>query len=102
HELFLCDYKVYMLLKKLLGKPFYTAKKFPVPIKIDYTNKENIKEEITSHVEGSTHFYMGHGPNYTVKIGRSTLAKEELTQNIVDGITNTIPHILKWSVSAKK
>jgi hypothetical protein len=98
YELFLCDSKIYMLLKKQLGKPFYSSKKYPVPIKLDYTKPEEIKHEIQHHVEKTTTFYMSHGPNYSVKISRAAEANEEVLENINDGIYQTISHILKWGV----
>lgn len=101
HEIFLCDYKIYFLLKRLLGKPFYTHKKFPVPIKLDYANKEEILKEVVNQVESSTHFYMSHGPNYTVRCARVVQEQSETIQNVIDAITNTLPHILKWGVDLK-
>jgi ribosome biogenesis protein UTP30 len=96
YELFLCDQKIYMLLKKHLGKPFYVQKKYPVPLKLDYSQPEEIKKLIISHVENSTNFYMSHGPNYTVKFSRAVQSAEEIYQNLNDAMINTIPHIIKW------
>ena len=59
YEIFLCDQKIYMLLKKLLGKPFYVQKKYPVALKLDYTKPEEIKNQIVSHVEKSSKFFGG-------------------------------------------
>ena len=99
YELFLCDHKIYMLLKKHLGKPFYVSKKYPAPIKLDYTKPEEIKKEILSHVEKSSAFYMTHGPNYSVKIARAADSTEEILANINQGVTQALSHILKWGVS---
>jgi len=99
NELFLCDYKIYMLLKKYLGKPFYTAKKYPVPIKLDYTKPEEIKEEILLHVNNSTNFYMTHGPNYSVKIARAVSSHEEILDNLKLGLSQALAHTLKWGVN---
>jgi hypothetical protein len=102
YEIFLCDYKVYMILKKLLGKSFYTSKKFPIPIKIDYSNSELTKAEILSQIDNCSHFYMSHGPNYTIKVSRSVFEGSETYKNVVDGIRDTIPHISKWGVELKE
>ena len=99
YELFLCDSKIYFLLKKLLGKPFYVHKKYPLPIKLDLSNPEEIKNTITSNVEKSTTFYMTHGPNYCVKISRATSSNEEILENINEGIYQTLAHILKWGAN---
>jgi hypothetical protein len=99
NELFLCDYKIYMMLKKYLGKPFYTTKKYPVPIKLDYTKPEEIKKEILSHVDNSTNFYMTHGPNYSVKIARAVSSNEEILDNIKEGVSQALAHTLKWGVN---
>lgn len=98
YELFLCDSKIYMLLKKLLGKPFYVHKKYPVPIKLDYSKPEDCKNEVLSHVEKTTNFYMTHGPNYSIKIGRAVSGIDEILDNINEGVHQVIAHILKWGV----
>jgi ribosome biogenesis protein UTP30 len=98
-DLFLCDFRIYMLLKKLLGKPFYTAKKYPVPIKLDYTNNQSILNEVTSHVENCSNYYMTHGPNYSMKISRVVTEDEKIVENVVTGVMNLLPHILKWGVN---
>lgn len=97
-DMFLCDYKIYMVLKKLLGKPFYVHKKYPIPIKLDYTNPDSIRDEVTSSIETSTVFNMTNGPNYSIKAARVVSDDDKIIKNIVDCVTYTIPHILKWGV----
>jgi len=41
---------------------------------------------------------MTHGPNYTLKISREVNSVEEVATNFIEGLTNTIPHIMKWGV----
>jgi len=98
-DIFLCDSKVYFLLKKLLGKPFYAGKKYPVPLKLDYSQPEQIKEEIIKTVEKSTIFHMTHGPNYTLKISRETAKEEEILDNFMEALPSFISHIIKWGIS---
>jgi len=81
-----------------LGKPFYVQKKYPHPIKLDYTNKEEIKKEIVSHVEYCSTFHMNHGPNYSLKIARESEQVDVIEKNFMDGLIHLIPHILKWGV----
>lgn len=38
---------------------------------------------------------MGNGPAYTVKVGRESMEIKDLVKNIIHGVYNTIPHILK-------
>ena len=98
YDIFLCDYKVYFLLKKHLGKPFYDAKKYPIPTKINPSDKESILNEVSSKVLNGTTFYMANGPNYTLKIGRLNQNEKELEENAKDAILNTLPHLIKWNL----
>lgn len=41
---------------------------------------------------------MGNGPVYTVKIGRASMGVKDLVKNIIHGVYNTIPHILKEKI----
>lgn len=97
-DMFLCDYKIYFLLKKLLGKPFYVHRKYPVPIKLNYENKEEIKNEIVNHVENSGVFYMTNGPNYAFKVARYNMDNSTILANVLDSAKYVIAHILKWGV----
>ena len=99
YEIFLCDSRIYFVLKKLLGKPFYVAKKFPIPVKIDYQEKEKTKQEIIDHVKGCTFFTMSNGPIYNVKFARQVMNEKEKVKNLNDAIQNTLPHILKYDLN---
>lgn len=98
YDLFLCDYKVYLLLKKHLGKPFYDAKKYPVPTKINPSDKDSILREVVSKVTTGTTFYMSNGPNYSLKVGRLTQSEKDIEQNVKDALKGTLPHLLKWNL----
>ena len=102
YELFLCDQKIYMMLKKLLGKPFYVNKKYPVALKMDYSKPDEIKNAILNHVEKSSKFYTTHGPNYTVKFARVVQENKEILENLMDAVVNTLPHVLKWGVEIEE
>jgi ribosome biogenesis protein UTP30 len=97
-DLFLCDAKVYKILKRYLGKPFYDAKKYPVPVVLEYSKPDEIKETIIKNVSKINPIYMAHGPNYSVKVGRAVMTNEELTKNIVDVSASVAAHIIKWGV----
>jgi len=97
-DLFLCDYKIYFVLKKLLGKPFYVHRKYPVPIKLNYENKEEIKNEIVNHVEKSGVFYMTNGPNYAFKAARYNMDNNQIVENVLGSVKYVVAHIMKWGV----
>lgn len=97
-DLFLCDYKIYFLLKKLLGKPFYVHRKYPMPIKLNYENKEEIRSEVISRVENSGVFYMTNGPNYAFKVARYSMDNADIVGNVLGAVKNVIAHIMKWGV----
>ena len=101
-DLFLCDSKVYLLLKRLLGKPFYEAKKYPVPISMDYSDKEGLLNKIVSVVDKKTIFYMNSGPNYSIKFARATMKDEDIVRNAALTARRVLPHILKWGVDFKE
>ena len=98
HDIFLCDGRVYFLLRKLLGKPFYSAKKFPLPINLNYNKKEDIKKNIINIVENNVTFHLSHGPIYNIKFARVIMNDDEKIQNLYDVITNMIPHVLKFGI----
>jgi len=102
YDLFLCDSKVYLILKRLLGKPFYESKKYPVPITMDYSDKEGLLNKILSVVDKKTIFYMNSGPNYSVKLARATMEDEDIVRNAAFTARRVLPHILKWGIDFKE
>jgi hypothetical protein len=101
-EVFLCDYKIYFLLRRFLGKPFYSSRKYPVPMEIDYTNPEKVKSDIINRVEKTTTFYMTKGPNYSLKVARAIDNEKNIVENIVSTAFNVLPHILKWGLDLSR
>lgn len=99
YDVFICDSRVYFLLRKRLGKPFYQAKKFPIGIGLDYEHPEALKEKIISQVESATFFHLTHGPNYSVKFSRVPMKNKESIDNGIEALTHTIPQIMKWDVA---
>lgn len=65
---------------------------------------EHLKEKYDSYEKylndlgNFTYFIMGNGPVYTVKVGRISMQVKDLVKNIMHGVYNTIPHILKECV----
>ena len=102
YEIFLCDIRLYYVLRKLLGKPFYHANKFPLPVKLNYEDKENIKAEIERNVFKCTHFRITRGPTYAVKFARATMSQKEKIENLNSAIIGALPHILKYDTDVSE
>ena len=66
---FLADLRVYKMLPELLGKEFYSRKKYPCPIKLHGFNDSKELEEQLNKATSAAHFMLGNGPNYSVKTG---------------------------------
>ena len=96
-DIFLCDIRIYFILKKKLGKPFYQSKKYPLPIILDYENKEKIIDEIKDKINNAI-FYMNHGPVYNIKFSTYKTDEKKIEENLYDAISETLPHILKYDV----
>ena len=96
-DIFLCDIRIYFILKKKLGKPFYQSKKYPLPVILDYENKEKIIEEIKDKINNAI-FYMNHGPIYNIKFSTYKTDEKKIEENLYDAISETLPHILKYDV----
>ena len=99
YDIFLCDARIYFVLKKFLGKPFYAAHKFPVAVKLDYTKKEETQQEIINHVEKCVFFHMSKGIIYNIKFAREVMSNEDKLSNLKEVIAETLPHILKYKLN---
>lgn len=107
YDLFFCDYTLYNLLRKPTGKIFYERKKIPYPIDCNgvpahLQDKYKTYEEYLNSLGNFTYFIMGNGPVYTVKVARTTMSLKESVKNIIHGIYNTVPHILRESIKHTK
>lgn len=102
-DVFLCDSHLYMMLKKILGKCFYAAKKYPLAVKID-KKKEMSNETKQSIVNAAQNqiFYMSNGPNYSVKAGFVEEDEKILLDKTVTAAKYTLAHILKWGVDIEQ
>ena len=94
YDLFFCEGKVYMLLKKHLGKHFYEQKRYPHPVDLSHLNQESGKLDVEkfqayldSIVERSAYFVQGNGPEYSLKVARvGKFTDVELTKNVRSGV----------------
>lgn len=98
-DLFICDFKIYMMLKKVVGKVFYKNKKYPFPVFIN-KNKENSDETKNNILTAArnTLFYMSNGPNYSVKVGFVDEKEEDLIKKINICSVYVVANILKFGV----
>lgn len=91
-DLFFCDSRIYSMLPKVTGKYFYLKKKFPVPLKL--AGSEKTIEETFEEAMKCTYFMPGNGPNYTIKIGRTSMNAKNCVSNIVNAVYKALPLIL--------
>jgi len=101
-DLFFCDYKIYDLLRKPLGKFFYDHKKIPFPIDcegvpayLSSMGADNVTdyEGYLNHLMHYTYFVQNNGPNYALKVARTSQSVEDITKNICDGVNNLLSHM---------
>ena len=59
------------MLPEKLGKEFYRKKVYPSPLKIHGIDSKELTSRVNTAVSCS-YFMAGNGPNYTVKIGRTS------------------------------
>mmetsp|Transcript_26316 Transcript_26316/g.30488 ORF Transcript_26316/g.30488 Transcript_26316/m.30488 type:complete len:360 (+) Transcript_26316:31-1110(+) len=102
NNLYYCDHKIYNLLKKKTNKVFFQKKRIPYPIdtenvpsflKSDFKTHEDYLKDLSQH----TYFCIGNGPTFSLKIARTSQGVKEICKNVLHGIYNTIPHILRYA-----
>ncbi|GAV65170.1 Ribosomal_L1 domain-containing protein [Cephalotus follicularis] len=93
YDMFFADKRVIPLLPKLLGKQFFKKKKIPVPVDLKHKNwKEQIEKAC-----GSALLYLRTGTCSVIKVGKVSMSKNEIVENVVaaiDGIGEIVPR--KW------
>lgn len=98
-DLFFCDYRIYDLMRKPLGKVFYDRKKFPFPIDCEnapaYSGCTTFEEYLNSLTKQTSYFIQGNGPNYTLRVARVTMNVATIVKNVLGGVPNLIAHILQ-------
>ena len=99
YDLFLCDNRIKFVLIKFLGNCFYSSKKFPHPISLNYEDKDKIKNDIIKAVTESTIFHMNNGPIYNIKFGRFSMKNKDNETNLKECIEQVVPHILKYDIN---
>lgn len=103
YDLFLCDDRILPMLTKTLGKTFLSVKKQPVPIRLKKT--QSLRDQVRRARE-STFLCGSHGDCWAIKLAHTAMTDEEVTANLMAGITAVVERIpRKWknikSVSIK-
>ncbi|KAJ7340318.1 Ribosomal L1 domain-containing protein 1 [Desmophyllum pertusum] len=83
YDVFICDDTIYHLLPKLLGKAFFSRKKFPVPVDL---KKTNLKKEMDKVLQCSL-MTLGHGPCSAIKVAHTGQTIEQAVENVVSAVS---------------
>ncbi|CAK7345929.1 unnamed protein product [Dovyalis caffra] len=95
YDIFFADKRLVPLLPKMLGKRFFKKKKILVTLDLKH---HNWKEQMDKTC-GSALLYLRSGTFSVVKIGRISMSREEIANNMmaaVNGIEEIVPR--KWGV----
>lgn len=93
YDSFLADLRVYKMLPEVLGKEFYTQKKFPVPLKLHGFASGKELESQLNDAAGSSQFMQGNGPNYSVTVGRTNQKPTDVALNAQDALWQAVAHL---------
>ena len=93
YDQFLADLRIYRMLPEVLGREFYTKKKYPCPIKLHgfKTSKELQKQ--LNQASKATFFIEGNGPNYSIKVGITSQSAQEIAENIETALSNALAYV---------
>ncbi|XP_058964339.2 ribosomal L1 domain-containing protein 1-like [Pocillopora verrucosa] len=83
YDVFICDDAIYHLLPKLLGKVFFSRKKFPIPVSL---KKVNLKKEIDK-VLNCSFMTLGHGSCSAIKVSHTEQSIEQAVENVVSAVS---------------
>ena len=83
---FLADLRIYKMLPELLGKEFYSKKKYPCPLKLHGYESSAELESLLNKASSATYFMLGNGPNYSVKVGKTFQQAKDVAQNAMSAL----------------
>ncbi|XP_058068177.1 putative ribosome biogenesis protein C8F11.04 [Magnolia sinica] len=94
YDLFFTDKRVVPVLPRLLGKQFFKKKKIPIPIDLRHKNwKEQIEQAC-----GSALLYLRTGTCCTLKVGKLSMGRDEVVENVVAAIAGAVEVVpKKWA-----
>ncbi|XP_010672302.2 uncharacterized protein LOC104888891 [Beta vulgaris subsp. vulgaris] len=93
YDMFFSDKRIIPLLPNAIGKQFYRKKKIPAPIEL---GRGNWKEQI-DRICKSAMLYLSTGTCSVIKVGKASMGKEEIVENVIaaiKGIAEVVPK--KW------
>lgn len=92
YDLFLADLRIYKMLPELLGKEFYAKKKFPCPIKVHGFEPAELQKQLNK-ASKCTYFIQGNGPNYSIRVGKTSQDAKEIAENIEQALPRALAYI---------
>lgn len=92
-QLFFTDIRVYKMLPKTLGKFFYVQKKFPYPANLDKLSGTELETAVNDLFK-STYFHIRNGPNYSLRVARTSMKASEIAENVVSAVHHALPYIM--------
>jgi ribosome biogenesis protein UTP30 len=106
YDLFFSEGRIYILLKKHLGKHFYEQKRYPHPVDFEaHVNQngeldvEKFKGLLNSLVHNSTYFVQGNGPEYSIKVARvDKLTDAQLASNVRAGVKGLVKILVERGI----
>ena len=88
----MADLRVYKILPEALGKEFYAKKKYPCPLKLHgFTDPKELQKQLNKAAK-ATYFMQGNGPNYSLRVGRTS----QEAGNIAENIEQSLPFALSY------
>jgi len=95
YDSFLADLRIYKMLPECLGKSFYESKKYPCPLKLQGLSDKELAEKL-NEAASSTHFMMGNGPNYSVRVGNTEQKPKDVVANAEEALEKALGHVTVW------
>lgn len=94
YDIFLADERIIPSLPKLIGKTFFKKKKQPIPINLQ---TKDLAQQIRRACE-STYLFWSGGSCLNIKVAHSSLAAEEVVENINAAVEAVAQHVpKKWA-----
>jgi ribosome biogenesis protein UTP30 len=92
YDAFLADLRVYKMLPEVLGKEFYSKKMYPCPVKVHGFGGKELQQQL-NNAAASTSFMQGNGPNYSLTVGRTTQAANDVALNVQQALAQAVSHL---------
>ena len=94
YDLFLADLRIHKMLPECLGKEFYSKKKYPCPLKVHgFPDPKSLQQQLNRAAK-ATYFMQGNGPNYSVKVGRTSQEAKEIADNIEQALPFALGYVM--------